>query len=39
MGNHIILTAADDFTLDAYRADPQGKARGGLVERVHEHLG
>jgi carboxymethylenebutenolidase len=31
MGNHITLTAADGFTLDGYRADPQGKARGGLV--------
>jgi carboxymethylenebutenolidase len=31
MGNHITLTAADGFTLDAYRADPQGKPRGGLV--------
>ncbi|HVH76742.1 MAG TPA: dienelactone hydrolase family protein [Stellaceae bacterium] len=31
MGKLITLTAADGHTLDAYRADPQGKARGGLV--------
>jgi carboxymethylenebutenolidase len=31
MGKLITLTAVDGHTLDAYRADPQGKARGGLV--------
>lgn len=31
MGRMIDLTAADGFTLAAYRADPAGKPRGGLV--------
>jgi len=31
MGHWIELTAADGFVLPAYRADPVGKARGGLV--------
>ena len=31
MGQQIELTAADGFRLSAYRADPAGKPRGGLV--------
>lgn len=31
MGETITLTAADGFVLDAYRADPPGPPRGGLV--------
>jgi len=31
MGQHITLTAKDGFKLDAYRADPSGKPRGGIV--------
>ncbi len=31
MGHNIVLTAKDGFKLDAYRADPQGKPRGGIV--------
>jgi len=31
MGTMISLTASDGFTLDAYEAKPEGKARGGLV--------
>jgi len=31
MGRMIELTAADGFVLSAYRADPSGKPRGGLV--------
>ena len=31
MGRMIELTAADDFVLSAYRADPAGPPRGGLV--------
>jgi carboxymethylenebutenolidase len=31
MGEFIKLTAADGFVLDAYRAEPQGSPRGGLV--------
>ena len=31
MGKPITLTAADGHTLDGYRADPSGAARGGLV--------
>ncbi len=31
MGTAITLTAADGFVLGAYRADPQGAPRGGLV--------
>ena len=31
MGTHITLTASDGFNLGGYRAEPQGKAKGGLV--------
>jgi carboxymethylenebutenolidase len=31
MGEHIVLTASDGFKLGAYRADPAGPARGGIV--------
>ena len=31
MGTKISLTASDGFKLGAYRADPQGKPKGGLV--------
>ena len=31
MGQKITLKASDGFTLDAYRADPAGKAKGGIV--------
>ena len=31
MGEHIILTASDGFKLGAYRADPVGPPRGGIV--------
>jgi len=31
MGQNIVLTSKDGFKLDAYRADPQGKPRGGIV--------
>ena len=31
MGTHITLTASDGFKLGAYRADAQGKPKGGLV--------
>ena len=31
MGSRVELTASDDHTLSAYRADPQGEARGGIV--------
>ena len=31
MGTHITLTASDGFKLGGYRAEPQGKAKGGLV--------
>ena len=31
MGTHITLTASDGFKLGAYRAEPQGKAKGGVV--------
>jgi len=31
MGQMLELTAADGFALSAYRADPSGKPRGGLV--------
>ena len=31
MGHQIEITAADGFTLSAYRADPAGPPRGGLV--------
>jgi carboxymethylenebutenolidase len=31
MGQELTLTATDGFVLDAYRADPAGRPRGGLV--------
>jgi carboxymethylenebutenolidase len=31
MGEHIILTASDGFKLGAWRADPAGPPRGGIV--------
>jgi|SRR5579862_1681163 len=31
MGQTIVLTSKDGFKLDAYRADPVGKPRGGIV--------
>jgi carboxymethylenebutenolidase len=31
LGTHIALTASDGFKLGAYRADAQGKPKGGLV--------
>ncbi|MFY9698576.1 MAG: dienelactone hydrolase family protein, partial [Rhodoplanes sp.] len=31
MGTHLSLTASDGFELGAYRADPAGQPRGGLV--------
>jgi len=31
MGTHLTLTAADGHAFDAYRADPSGKPRGGIV--------
>lgn len=31
MGKHLSLTASDGFELGAYRADPEGRPRGGLV--------
>jgi carboxymethylenebutenolidase len=31
MGTRITLTASDGFTLNAFRADPVGKPRGGVV--------
>lgn len=31
MGQNIKLTTADNHTLDAYRSDPSGTAKGGLV--------
>lgn len=31
MGDRIKLTASDGFELNAYRAEPEGKARGGVV--------
>lgn len=31
MGKHLTLTAADEFQLGAYRADPQGKPKGAIV--------
>jgi carboxymethylenebutenolidase len=31
LGKHFTLTAADHHQLGAYRADPQGKAKGGIV--------
>jgi len=31
LGNHITLTSSDGFKLGGYRADPEGKPKGGLV--------
>ena len=31
MGKHFTLTAADSHQLGAYRADPAGKPKGGIV--------
>ena len=31
MGKHFTLTSSDNFKLGAYRADPAGKAKGGIV--------
>ena len=31
MGTDLKLTASDGHTLDAYRADPDGETRGGVV--------
>lgn len=31
MGTHLTLTSADKFQLGAYRADPQGRAKGAIV--------
>lgn len=31
MGTHVALTASDGFNLGGYRAEPQGKPKGGLV--------
>ena len=31
MGQHFVLTAADKHRLGAYRADPKGPAKGGIV--------
>ena len=31
MGERIKITASDGFTLNAYRADPVGTPRGGIV--------
>lgn len=31
MGERITLTASDGFTLNAYRAEPEGQPRGGVV--------
>src|SRR5487761_1377728 len=31
LGKHFTLTASDSFKLGAYRADPSGKAKGGVV--------
>jgi len=31
LGTNITLTASDGFKLGAYRAEPQGKAKGGIV--------
>ncbi|MGE3712724.1 MAG: dienelactone hydrolase family protein, partial [Hyphomicrobiaceae bacterium] len=43
MGKHIKLKASDGFELDAYRADPAGKPKGGLIViqeifGVNEHI-
>ena len=31
MGTHLKLTASDGHKLDAYRVDPAGTAKGGIV--------
>jgi carboxymethylenebutenolidase len=31
LGKHFALTASDNFKLGAYRADPAGKSKGGIV--------
>src|SRR3984885_11981320 len=31
LGKHFTLTASDNFKLSAYRADPSGAAKGGIV--------
>ena len=31
MGKHFTLTSSDNFKLGAYRADPAGKSKGGIV--------
>ncbi len=31
MGTHLTLTSGDGHTLDAYRADPEGEPKGGVV--------
>ena len=31
MGQHVSLTATDAHKLGGYRADPQGKPKGGIV--------
>jgi len=31
LGKHFSLTSSDNFQLGAYRADPSGKAKGGIV--------
>jgi len=31
LGKHVALTASDNFKLGAYRADPAGTAKGGIV--------
>ena len=31
MGQHFTLTSSDSFKLGAYRADPSGASKGGIV--------
>src|SRR5580693_1080276 len=31
LGKHFALTSSDNFKLGAYRADPAGKSKGGIV--------
>ncbi|MGA2942184.1 MAG: dienelactone hydrolase family protein, partial [Xanthobacteraceae bacterium] len=31
MGKHFTLTSSDSFKLGAYRADPAGASKGGIV--------
>src|SRR6201985_2322327 len=31
LGKHFVLTSSDSFKFGAYRADPAGKAKGGIV--------